>query len=56
MRIDYELNKQDYIDFNIYYFKHSEILKKTMFYQKFILSIIFLIAPFIFARVSDVPF
>lgn len=56
MQIHYELNKKDYIDFNMNHFSISPTLKRTIFLQRYIFSIIYLIIPFVLTTVSDIPF
>lgn len=46
MKINYELTTQDYIDFNMHFTHNSETVKKSLFIQRYIAPIIFLIVPF----------
>lgn len=55
MRFEYELTKQDYIDFNVHHIKNSNTLKKSLFMQQYVLAVIYLILPFILSKVSDIP-
>lgn len=55
MNINYQLTKQDYIEFNIYHMGYSNSLRKLVFVQRYIVSIIFLIAPFIITKFIDIP-
>jgi len=55
MKIEYELNKQDYIDLNIYHAKNSKVTKKALLIQRFLVPVIYLIIPFVLAPVTDIP-
>ncbi|EMS69814.1 YcxB family protein [Ruminiclostridium cellobioparum] len=55
MELEYYLNKQDYIDFNIYHVNHSDIIKKSLLIQRYFIPIIFMIVPFLIAGVTDLP-
>jgi hypothetical protein len=55
MRLEYELTKQDYIDFNIYYIKNSDTLKRSLIIQRYVMAVFFLIIPFAIYRVTDIP-
>jgi len=55
MHINYQLTKQDYIDFNIFHMSYSNTIRQALFIQRYIISIVFLIAPFIVAKVTDIP-
>ncbi|MBU5592166.1 YcxB family protein [Clostridium sp. MSJ-4] len=55
MKIDYELTKEDYINFNIYHMDHSETMRRSLFIQRYIISLIFLIVPFVVTGSSDIP-
>lgn len=56
MKIDFKLTKEDYIEFNTYHMEHSKVVKKSMFLQRYVVSLVYLIAPFVFSRISDIPF
>jgi hypothetical protein len=47
MELEYELTEDDYIAFNLYYVKHSKTVKQSLFMQRFLPPIIFLIFPFV---------
>lgn len=47
MKINYNLNKDDYVNFNIYHSQHSDSIKKNLKTQRFITPLIFFIFPFI---------
>ncbi|KMT21880.1 YcxB family protein [Clostridium cylindrosporum] len=55
MDINYELTKQDFIDFNIFHMSYSSTFKKVLFIQRYILPLIFFVVPFIIASMSNVP-
>lgn len=55
MNISYELTKDDYIEFNLFHLKHSKTIRKTLFVQRYIVSVLFLIMPFITYRFSEIP-
>lgn len=46
MQINYELTKEDYIDFNMYHGLRSKTVKKSIFLQRYIVPIVYLIVPF----------
>ena len=57
MELNYEITKQDYLDYNLYYMQYSSTMKKTLLVQRFILPLIFLVFPFILATISSkIPF
>lgn len=55
MKLEYELTKQDYIDFNIDHMKNSNILKRSLLMQQYGIAVLYLVMPFIFANVTDIP-
>ncbi len=55
MQINYELTKQDYIDFNLYHISYSKTSRQALFIQRYITSLIFLLAPFVVARFTEIP-
>ncbi|KMT21879.1 YcxB family protein [Clostridium cylindrosporum] len=55
MNIKFELTKQDYIDFNIFHLSYSDSIRKSLFIQRYIVSLIFLVVPFVFADFSTIP-
>lgn len=56
MKIDYQLNKQDYIDFNMNYMSNSKTIKKLFIAQRYIVPIIFLLIPSMLIKVTSIPF
>ena len=55
MKIDYQLNKQDYIDFNMNYMSNSKTVKRVFVAQRYITPIIFLLISFIMMKVTSIP-
>lgn len=55
MQIDFELTKQDYINFNIFHINYSKTLRKMLFIQRYIVSLSFLIVPFVASWVTSIP-
>ena len=55
MKIDYQLTKQDYIDFNMNYMSNSKTVKKLFIAQRYIVPIIFLLIPFIMIKATSIP-
>ena len=53
MNINYQLTKQDYIEFNIFHMSYSNSIRKILFVQRYFVSIIFLITPFIVSRIIN---
>lgn len=56
MKAQYELTKEDYIQYNLHHMRESETVKKSFFIQRYIVSLIYLVLPFILVKVSDMPF
>lgn len=56
IKIDFKITKEDYIEFNTYHMEHSPAVKKAIFIQRYIVSLVYLIAPFVFSRISEIPF
>ena len=55
MKIDYQLTKQDYIDFNMNYMSNSKTIKRLFIAQRYIVPIMFLVLPFVLIRVTNIP-
>lgn len=47
MELKYKMTKDDYLAFNLHYVKHSKTIKQSLFMQRFIAPIIFLILPLV---------
>ena len=45
MRLEYTLTEQDFIAFNLHYAKHSKTVKRSLFFQHYIVAIIFFAVP-----------
>lgn len=43
MQVEYMLTEQDFIAFNLHYAKHSKTVKRSLFLQRYIVAIIFLL-------------
>lgn len=56
MKIDFQLTVEDYIEFNTEFIKSSETMKKSMFIYRYVVSLMFLVAPFVFSRITEIPF
>jgi hypothetical protein len=56
MKVQFELAKEDYIQYNLHYMRESEAIKKSFFIQRYVVSLIYLVLPFILVKVSDMPF
>ncbi|KZR58940.1 YcxB family protein [Pseudobacillus badius] len=52
MKLSYELTKEDYLAFNLYYIKNSAAITKSLFAQRFFPPIAFLVLPFIFTGIT----
>lgn len=55
MNYKYELNKQDLIDFNIFHITYSKLARRSLFVQRYILSLSFLVFPFILQNLTTLP-
>jgi hypothetical protein len=55
MKIEYDITKDDFMSFNMHHLENSETTKKTLFKQRYIVPIIYLVMPFILIRVTFVP-
>lgn len=53
MEINYELKEQDFLDFNRYHAKKSSSIKRSIWIQRLLGPIIFLVAGFVATRMSD---
>ena len=56
MELEFILMEEDYIKFNIHHMNMSETYRKSIFIQRYILPIMFLIIPFVLALISKAPF
>lgn len=55
MTFEYQLTKQDYIDFNIFHLTFSKSIRRSIFFQRYIFSIVFLVLPFLLTQVTTMP-
>lgn len=44
MEINYELTKEDFIQFNMYHYKNSKVMKKSLIFMRYFLPIFFIVA------------
>lgn len=56
MKVKFELAKEDFVAFNLYHSETSEKFKKSIFIQRYIVSLIFLVIPLIGYFVFKVDF
>lgn len=56
LEIEFELIEKDYINFNINHAKKSPSLNKSIIFIRILGPLVFLIAPFIVVKFSDIPF
>lgn len=54
MEIEYNINRQDYLDFNLFHTKYSETIRKAIFKNRYIISLSYFIFP-LFALITDIP-
>lgn len=55
MNINYDLTKEDYIEYNLHFISTSQSMKKSIFIQRYIISLIFLVSPFIAVKITNAP-
>lgn len=56
MKIDYSLTKEDYINFNVFHMDYSKTMRNSIFVQRYLISLVFLIVPFFLSANSQIPF
>lgn len=56
MEIEFQLNEEDYIDYNVNHAKKSPSLKRSVTIIRILGPVAFLIAPFLIVNFSDIPF
>jgi hypothetical protein len=54
-KVEYELTKEDYIAFNMHHIDHSPTIKRSLFMQRYVVALVFLVFPFIFSNMSGAP-
>lgn len=47
MKLEYDLSEQDYMAFNMHYIKYSKRIRSSLFVQRYLISLIFLVIPFV---------
>lgn len=55
MQLNYIIEKQDHIDFNMFHIKHSRTMRRSLIIQKYLFPIIFLLIPYPFSLSSGIP-
>lgn len=53
LEINYNLTEEDYLNFNLFHAKNSKTVTKSLVLQRFLSPIVFLIAAFVFSRITD---
>ena len=56
MKINYELSQDDYIGFNINFIETSPVMKRSLFIQRFLFPIIYLIVPNFLSPIMEIPY
>ena len=54
--LEYELSKKDYIEYDLFSLMSSSTMKSLLFIQRYIISLIFLAAPFVGRKISTISF
>ncbi|PGL67880.1 YcxB family protein [Bacillus sp. AFS055030] len=55
MKFNYEINLDDYIEFNLHHLKHSKSVQKSLRKQRITVSLIYLVIPFIISYFFNQP-
>lgn len=55
MKFSYEINMEDYIEFNLHHLKQSKMVQKSLTGQRIGVSIFFLILPFLISSIFNQP-
>lgn len=55
MKVNYDLKKEDYIEFNLHHMGKSKTIKRTLFIEQYLIPLIFIITPFVFAKNHSNP-
>lgn len=55
MKISYELAKEDYLEFNLHHMSKSRSIKRGLFIERYIISIMFLLVPFMLRGRNTLP-
>ncbi|WP_291574454.1 YcxB family protein [Clostridium sp. UBA4548] len=56
MKISYELTKEDYMEFNMHHIFKTKSIRTTLFIERFVISIMFLLVPFLMKPKGHIPF
>jgi hypothetical protein len=56
MKLEFNITEEDYINFNMHHIDTSKTYRRTIFKQRYIVPIVFLIVPFVLAKISKIPF
>ncbi len=56
MKLQYELTKQDFIDFNINFIETSPAMKRSLLIQRFLFPVLLLASPATLSNLFNVPF
>lgn len=51
----YELTRQDYLNYNLIHLDHSKTAKKTINLQRFLVPILYIVLAFLMAWIGDIP-
>lgn len=55
MNFEYKLDEQDLIDFNLFHITYSKLTRRSYFIQRYILSLSFLVLPFLLRQFTNMP-
>ncbi|MEH7610007.1 YcxB family protein [Gottfriedia acidiceleris] len=55
MKLNYEINLDDYIEFNLHHLKHSKTVQKSLINQRIAVSLIYLVIPFLISFLFNQP-
>ena len=56
MKFEYELTKQDLIDFNLFHIMYAKSTRRSAFIQRYIFSLSFIVFPIFLRQFSIIPF
>ena len=56
VQIEFELARNDYLDFNMHYAEHNKVFKNSLYLMQFFVPIIFLVFPFAISGTSEIAF
>lgn len=56
MILEFSIIEEDYINFNIHHMDISKTYRRTIFKQRYIIPMLFLIIPFFLVKISKIPF